>query len=47
MAFWINDNRIVISVLFAIGGVLFIFLFLDSHYKQLIEYKKNHLKAKK
>lgn len=31
----LNDNRIVISVLFGIGGILFLFLFLDSHYKEL------------
>lgn len=35
MTFWIKDNRIVISVLYALGGFLFLFLFLDSHYKEL------------
>lgn len=33
--FGINDNRIVICTLFGLGGLLFIFLFLDSHYKAL------------
>ena len=40
MQFLINDNRITISLLFAFGGVIFLFLFLDSHYKELNKYKK-------
>lgn len=39
--FWIQDNRIVISALFGIGALLFLILFLDSHYKALYEYKKS------
>jgi hypothetical protein len=39
MAFWIEDNRIIISFLFALGGFLFFFLFFDSHYKELAKFK--------
>lgn len=43
MEFLIKDNRITISILFAIGGILFLFLFLDSHYKELNKYKLKKL----
>lgn len=34
-SFWIEDNRIVMSILFGISGILFFMLLLDSHYKTL------------
>jgi succinate dehydrogenase/fumarate reductase cytochrome b subunit len=38
-SFWINDNRILLSILFGISGIIFFVLFLDSHYKTLINTK--------
>ncbi len=43
MKFLIKDNRITISFLFGIGGIIFLFLFLDSHYKELNKYKLKKL----
>lgn len=40
----VNDNRIVISILFGIGFLIFIFLFLDSHYKELGKFCVKHKK---
>ena len=40
--FGIQDNRIVICTLFGLGGILFIFLFLDSHYKALCQAQPQH-----
>lgn len=37
-----EDNRVTISILFGIGGLLFLLLFLDSHYKEMQSYKIEH-----
>lgn len=31
----ITDNRIILSILFGISGIIFFVLFLDSHYKNM------------
>lgn len=31
----ITDNRIILSILFGISGIVFFVLFLDSHYKNM------------
>jgi hypothetical protein len=36
---YLKNNRIILSVLFGLGGILFILLFLDSHYKNLANAK--------
>lgn len=40
MMFSIQDNRITLSILFGIGGLLFLMLFLDSHFKEMNKYKE-------
>ena len=48
MNFVLKDNRIVISFLFGLGGILFLFLFIDSHYKEVKKYiKKSNFGKKK
>jgi hypothetical protein len=32
---WLNDNRIILSILFGLSGLIFIMLLLDSHYKTI------------
>lgn len=38
-SWWINDNRILLSILFGCSGMLFFLLFLDSHYKNMFAAK--------
>lgn len=42
----INDNRITLSILFGIGGLLFLMLFLDSHFKEMVKYKQENMNKK-
>jgi hypothetical protein len=32
---WLNDNRIILSILFGMSGLIFLVLMLDSHYKSI------------
>lgn len=46
-SFWINDNRILLSILFGISGIIFFLLFMDSHYKSISIAKEAKLAAEK
>jgi hypothetical protein len=44
--FWIYDNRILLSILFGLSGIIFLLLFLDSHYKEMIRAAEESIKKK-
>jgi hypothetical protein len=39
----LSNTRIVTAVLFALGAVLFLLLFLDSHYKTLTDARNEYI----